>query len=85
MEILKGKWETLENKDPGIKHFYTKKRTVDLLVNAGLRIQGIIKMAVASLDICDEEKKCLDAVKSLPGVVIGEDFMVVSYIITAVN
>lgn len=82
--VLKGKFESIRDKDARIRHFYTVNEIKNLLQNTGLRIQLLLRMVVNDLNVSEEDRKILETVKALPGVTIGEDYTTISYIITAV-
>ena len=71
LQILKGKFETVKDKDKGIQHFYTLRETTELLSEVGLIPRFILKMTY-SADLTAEETALLETVKAIPGVWIGQ-------------
>lgn len=82
IKILKGHFETIWD-DPQIRHHYTKDEVIGLLSSAELIPRSLIRMVTDLMDFSMEERQCLETIKNLPGIVIGQEFNTFSYIITA--
>lgn len=82
-KILKGQFESIDEISNGSKHFYTRREIIDVLNEAGVKPCSLLKMNAECLDIQPAERALLNAIKSLPGVVVGEDLEILSYIFTA--
>lgn len=80
--ILSGKFETIERMEKGVKHLYTVKETIQLLSEAGWQPCSILKMVTEYMEHHPKEKSLLEAIGTMQGVTIGDDFRVQSYIIS---
>lgn len=83
VEMLKGKFESIESITDEKRHFYTKDETIRLLSEAGLRPRSQLNMVTEYMDSHPKEKELLESIKSLDGVTIGDDFRIQSYVFTA--
>lgn len=82
IEILSGRFETVEGMDRDVKHLYTKNETIQLLSDAGLKPYSLLNMVSEYMAGHPREKALLESIGAMQGVTIGEDFRVQSYIIT---
>ena len=82
IEILSGRFETVEGMNRDVRHLYTKKETIQLLSDAGLKPYSLLNMVSEYMAGHPREKALLESIGAMQGVTIGEDFRVQSYIIT---